>query len=238
MTVAIVLGGLIGIEREWNNHPAGFRTHILVCLGSATLMILSVYGFSEFIDEPNVRIDPARLAAQVVSGIGFLGAGAILRNGSMVTGLTTAASVWVVASIGLCVGAGFYKGAIVASVLVLISLHLFNHWEKRWMKNRRYHNVDMKIMEAPEAMTDLMRIFGQNGVMVKSLKVVPDPQQVKSSNIQMTHIHFQLKTADSTKLFDILTQAAAFHYVQTIESSAYEYRKSERAAELGASASG
>ncbi|MFB9275893.1 MgtC/SapB family protein [Cohnella cellulosilytica] len=236
MTVAIVLGGLIGIEREWNNHPAGFRTHILVCLGSATLMILSIYGFSEFIDEPNIRIDPARLAAQVVSGIGFLGAGAILRNGSMVTGLTTAASVWVVASIGLCVGAGFYKGAISASVLVLISLHLFNRWEKRWMKNRRYHNVSIKIMEVPEAMPDLMQLFGRNGVVVKSFKAVPEPRQKNATNMQLTQINFQLKIADFTKLFDIFTQAAAFHHVQTIQSSAYEYRKSERAADLGTSA--
>lgn len=89
MILAVVLGGLIGIEREWSNHAAGFRTHILVCLGSATIMLLSSYGFSQFVNEGSVRMDPARLAAQVISGIGFLGAGAILRNGNMIKGLTT-----------------------------------------------------------------------------------------------------------------------------------------------------
>lgn len=106
MVLAAVLGGLVGMEREWNNHAAGFRTHILVCLGAATIMLLSIYGFSQFVNEANVRMDPARLAAQVISGVGFLGAGAILRNGPVISGLTTAASVWVVAAIGLCVGAG------------------------------------------------------------------------------------------------------------------------------------
>src|SRR5690606_33783196 len=79
--ISAILGGMIGLEREWNNHAACFRTHILVCLGSTSIMLLSIYGFSQFSMEENVRMDPARLAAQVVSGIGFLGAGAILRRG-------------------------------------------------------------------------------------------------------------------------------------------------------------
>lgn len=227
LVVSIVLGGLIGIEREWNNHPAGFRTHILVCLGSAMIMILSIYGFSEFTDELSVRIDPARLAAQVVSGIGFLGAGAILRNGNMVTGLTTAASVWVVASIGLCVGAGFYKGAISATVLVLISLQSFNRLEKRWMKHRRYHNIGMKIVEAPEALAELMRIFSEYGIVVKSINARPVPMEEKSRDDTLTNIQFQVKTIDSGKLFSVLTRVATIDHVQSIESSAYNYHKVE-----------
>lgn len=108
IVISLLLGGLIGLEREWHNHAAGFRTHILVCVGSTMIMLLSIYGFGDFSNEYNVRMDPARLAAQVVSGIGFLGAGAIIRNGSSISGLTTAASIWVVAAIGLCVGAGFF----------------------------------------------------------------------------------------------------------------------------------
>jgi len=99
LVLALALGGLIGFEREWGGHPAGFRTHILVCLGSAVVMLLSEYGFSQFAAEPNVQMDPARLAAQVISGIGFLGAGTILRTGFTISGLTTAASLWVVAAI-------------------------------------------------------------------------------------------------------------------------------------------
>jgi putative Mg2+ transporter-C (MgtC) family protein len=84
--LALLLGGLIGVEREINNRAAGLRTHILVCMGSALIMMLSMYGFSDFASEPNVRIDPSRLAAQVISGIGFLGAGTILFNGRSITG--------------------------------------------------------------------------------------------------------------------------------------------------------
>ncbi len=236
MITAIVLGGLIGIEREWNNHPAGFRTHILVCLGSATIMILSIYGFSVFVDELNVRIDPARLAAQVVSGIGFLGAGAILRNGSMVTGLTTAASIWVVASIGLCVGAGFYKGAISAAVLVLISLHLFNRLEKRWMKNRRVHLVDLKIEEDPETLADLIRRFGDNGIAIKGIKAIPAPPVDKPATASLTNVQFQIKAVDSAKLFAVLTSIASINRVYSIESSAYKYRKGEQESGFATSA--
>ncbi len=117
--LACVFGGIVGFEREKNDSPAGFRTHILVSLGSALIMILSMYGFNDF---ASVNKDPARLAAQVVSGIGFLGAGTILRDRTSVKGLTTAASLWVVAAIGLAAGAGFYFSAFFVTLLVFITL--------------------------------------------------------------------------------------------------------------------
>lgn len=130
LLLAAALAGAIGFERGWKQHAAGFRTHILVAIGTASLMLLSIYGFSDlYLDssnhpadpnaEPNLLADPARLAAQVISGIGFLGAGAILQKKETVIGLTTAASVWIVAVVGLCVGAGFYFCAIVFTALVL-----------------------------------------------------------------------------------------------------------------------
>lgn len=117
--LACVFGGVVGFERERNDSPAGFRTHILVCLGSALIMVLSMYGFNDF---NSVNKDPARLAAQVVSGIGFLGAGTILRDKTSIKGLTTAASLWVVAAIGLAAGAGFYFSAFFVTVLVFLTL--------------------------------------------------------------------------------------------------------------------
>jgi len=117
--LACVFGGIVGFEREKNDSPAGFRTHILVSLGSALIMILSMYGFNDF---ASVNKDPARLAAQVVSGIGFLGAGTILRDRTSVKGLTTAASLWVVAAIGLAAGAGFYFSSFFVTLLVFITL--------------------------------------------------------------------------------------------------------------------
>ncbi|HZK53464.1 MAG TPA: MgtC/SapB family protein [Desulfosporosinus sp.] len=117
--LACIFGGILGYERERNDSPAGFRTHILVSLGSALVMILSMYGFNDF---ASVNKDPARLAAQVVSGIGFLGAGTILREKASIKGLTTAASLWVVAAIGLAAGAGFYFSAFFVTVLVFLTL--------------------------------------------------------------------------------------------------------------------
>lgn len=119
LLLASVFGGIVGFERERNDSPAGFRTHILVSLGSALIMIISMYGFSDF---TSVNKDPARLAAQVVSGIGFLGAGTILRDKTSIKGLTTAASLWVVSAIGLAAGAGFYFSSCLATILVFLTL--------------------------------------------------------------------------------------------------------------------
>ncbi|MHB8073948.1 MgtC/SapB family protein [Desulfosporosinus fructosivorans] len=119
LLLACVFGGVVGFERERQDSPAGFRTHILVSLGSALIMVLSMYGFNDF---NSVNKDPARLAAQVVSGIGFLGAGTILRDNTSIKGLTTAASLWVVAAIGLAAGAGFYFSAFFVTVLVFLTL--------------------------------------------------------------------------------------------------------------------
>jgi putative Mg2+ transporter-C (MgtC) family protein len=124
LALAAALGGLVGVERELREREAGLRTHMLVALGSALFTIVSAYGFHDFLasGQSVVRADPTRIAAQIVTGIGFLGAGAIIRQGLSVRGLTTAATLWVVAAIGLATGAGYYSGAVITTALVLISL--------------------------------------------------------------------------------------------------------------------
>jgi len=121
---AALLGGAIGLERELRDREAGLRTHLLVSVGSALFTIVSAYGFTEFLVNGGavVRADPTRIAAQVVSGIGFLGAGAIIRQGFSIRGLTTAATLWLVAAIGMSAGAGYYSAAIIATAGALISL--------------------------------------------------------------------------------------------------------------------
>jgi putative Mg2+ transporter-C (MgtC) family protein len=131
LAVAAALGGVIGVERELREREAGLRTHMLVSVGSALFTIVSAYGFTEFFRLGSVRADPSRIAAQIVTGIGFLGAGAIIRMGLSVRGLTTAASLWVVAAIGLAAGAGYYSGAVITTGLVLISL-----WPLRSLAHR------------------------------------------------------------------------------------------------------
>jgi len=122
LVVAAALGSLIGVERERLLWAAGIRTHMLVCVGSCLIMIVSQYGFSNILTQQNVVLDPSRIAAQVVSGIGFLGAGAILARGEIVKGLTTAASIWTVAAVGLAVGGGLYLAASASTVIILIIL--------------------------------------------------------------------------------------------------------------------
>jgi putative Mg2+ transporter-C (MgtC) family protein len=124
VAVAAALGGAVGLERELREREAGFRTHMLVAVGSALFTLVSAYGFREFLVNGGsvVRADPTRIAAQIVTGIGFLGAGAIIRQGLSIRGLTTAATLWVVAAIGLAAGAGYYSAAVITTLLALFSL--------------------------------------------------------------------------------------------------------------------
>jgi len=137
--VAALLGGLIGLEREYRSKEAGFRTHFLVAMGSALFMVVSAYGFSDAMNNELQRWDVSRVAAQVVSGIGFIGAGTIIfrKTENIVSGLTTAAGVWVVAAIGLACGGGMYKLAIVSTVLVLAGLEAFNYFLHKFDKHRK-----------------------------------------------------------------------------------------------------
>ena len=124
LTLAAALGGAIGFERELRDREAGLRTHLLVSVGSCLFTLVSAYGFNEFLVGGGnvVRTDPTRIAAQIVTGVGFLGAGAIIRQGFSVRGLTTAATLWVVAAIGMASGAGYFSAAVITTALVLFSL--------------------------------------------------------------------------------------------------------------------
>ncbi|HET8567574.1 MAG TPA: MgtC/SapB family protein [Candidatus Limnocylindria bacterium] len=128
VAVAGGLGAAIGLERELDEKAAGLRTHIVVSLGSALFTLIGAYGFSEF---PRTSVDPSRIAAQIVTGIGFLGAGAILRDGGDIRGLTTAASVWTVAAIGMACGAGLYVVAVGGTVLAIFALEAMDRIEHR-----------------------------------------------------------------------------------------------------------
>jgi putative Mg2+ transporter-C (MgtC) family protein len=134
LLVTVVLSGLIGLERERSGRMAGLRTHVLVGLGSALVMLTSLHLFEMF--HSMVEMDPGRMAAQVVSGIGFIGAGAILRSQASVRGLTTAASLWVVAGIGLASGCGYYRAAVVTTLLALLALVVFSRLERIWIRTK------------------------------------------------------------------------------------------------------
>lgn len=129
LLIAAGVGALVGLERELHGHPAGMRTHLLVALGAALFTVLSAYGFQA--GSTGGRIDPTRIAAQIVTGIGFLGAGAIVKEGTTIKGLTTAASLWATAALGMAAGAGAHLVGIAATAIVLFSL-----WPLHWLEDR------------------------------------------------------------------------------------------------------
>lgn len=138
LILASLLGGVIGLERQIRAKEAGVRTHILIGIGSAMFMIVSKYGFYDVIEHTHIGLDPSRIAAQVVTGVGFLGAGNILVQKQTIKGLTTAADVWVTAAIGLVIGSGMYEVGIIGTIMALIVLELFRQLTYRFL-NRHLH---------------------------------------------------------------------------------------------------
>jgi putative Mg2+ transporter-C (MgtC) family protein len=169
LVLAMVFGGVIGLEREIGNRPAGFRTHTLVCMGAVLVMMTS-----EFLLEVSSLAlpDPARLGAQVISGIGFLGAGTILKDGSRVRGLTTAASLWVVACIGLAIGAGFYWGALSATLLSYVTLVLLKKFEG-YVPGLKDSELSLEIPNVPGQIAQITNVLAELNVRVRDIKVDP-----------------------------------------------------------------
>jgi putative Mg2+ transporter-C (MgtC) family protein len=219
IVISLLLGGLIGLEREWHNHAAGFRTHILVCVGATMIMLLSIYGFGDFANEYNVRMDPARLAAQVVSGIGFLGAGAIIRNGSSISGLTTAASIWVVAAIGLCVGAGFFFGAVLVTVLVIIILVLLNKFEKSFHNKRSRNEVTVRIINTEGGVARIADLFEQEGLLIVHMSLEAPAEEAEDEGIRTLRIKLHKpRSKDLLRVFDKLLTLDCIHSFETAEA--------------------
>lgn len=175
--MAAALGGVIGMERELSDHPAGLRTHIALALGAALFGVVSAYGFQEFDasrTDTNFQVDPTRVASTMVTGIGFLGGGAILKEGARVRGLTTAASLWVTASIGLACALGEYLIAVVTTVIVLLSLTVLRR-PQRWSVVRRMarmsETVVIRIREGRDTGNVVAALNAIDGVTVSSLVV-------------------------------------------------------------------
>lgn len=149
--VAIILGATIGFEREKYGRPAGLRTHMLVCVASTLAMLVSIYAFDEG--------DPARLAAQVISGIGFIGAGTIIRGDKDITGITTASTIFICAIIGLSVGAGYYFGAVITTVLALVILSCFTSIELKLSMGRKHRSSLALVLRRDENVVDKFKTF-------------------------------------------------------------------------------
>lgn len=169
--LAMVLGGLIGMEREVTKSPAGFRTHTLVCMGATLVMITSIHIFESYLEV--IALDPMRLGAQVISGIGFLGAGTIIKDGSRVQGLTTAASLWVVACVGLAVGAGFYELSIGASIMAFATLMILKRAERFLSGNSTIFTVMCDKNNTPNQISVILELLKQMSISVKKIFMSP-----------------------------------------------------------------
>ncbi len=193
LTLAVVLGGIIGIERELSGKPAGLRTNILICLGSTLLMDLSVR--VGMVDGARVG-DPARIAAQVVSGIGFLGAGTIMQARGAVLGLTTAATIWVVAAIGLTLGAGMFLEATGATAIVAFVLFGLGRIEVRLLGRRRIVRGTLRVAKStPYA--EIFTIFNSAGIEIQS-------KQIYDEGVDRT---YELKLMGPARQYDVVGSA-------------------------------
>src|SRR5699024_7519220 len=190
LVLSAIIGGLIGMEREVNNRPAGLRTHVLVSVTSALIMLVSIDGFY------NVKTglrdgDPARLAAQIVSGIGFLGAGTIIKTGSNIKGLTTAASLWACAGVGLAIGNGYYLGGLLTAGIVLFTLISLGSCERKISK-AKYKTLAIISTHRSGLIGGIGTLLGRYDMSIKDIYIVDSEIEDDEENIFM-EIHFMIK---------------------------------------------
>lgn len=172
--VAMLIGALVGVEREFSHRPAGLRTHILVALGSCAVMVTSQMLFCQYRVYGSAP-DPARLGAQVIAGVGFLGAGTILREGAIVKGLTTAASVWTVACLGISVGAGYYQIGLIGAAYILITLTFLERFQHYVFRNRFFrYTISLKSRNAVTIIEKTTALIHQKDARMDSIHIEED----------------------------------------------------------------
>lgn len=182
---SIIIGGLIGYEREFKNRPAGFRTHILVCIGAAVISMIQLYTVQQTTDmiikNPQLasamKADIGRLGAQVITGIGFLGAGTIIHEKGSVKGLTTAASIWVVACIGLAIGLGYYILSVLSTISVFVVLVILKKFEVKFIEGRSVINMEIVFKDKESAMNMLSYYFENNNVKIKNIELLVEDEE-------------------------------------------------------------
>lgn len=203
LVLAALFGTIIGLDREYREKEAGFRTHFLVSLGSALMMIVSQYGFSEILTHDGVSLDPSRIAAQVVSGIGFIGAGTIIFNHQIVRGLTTAASLWATAGIGLTAGAGMSWLALAATILTLVALEGLS-LVFRSLGSRRM----VVVFSASDrtGVADMLDRIRTDGYMVVSYEVVPQVVGGDGITYRVTMVVKAKPGSDNNQLLALLRE--------------------------------
>lgn len=203
-----VLGALIGFERRSRSKQAGLRTHFVVAVGSALIMLVSKYGFQDFLQIPSVSIDPSRIAAQVVSGVGFLGAGTIIVEHQFVRGLTTAAGLWATAGIGIAIGAGMYIPGIGATVFIVIGLEIFNRIQKNSV-----HCLG-KVILSLEGINPVLDILKDSKIKISNIQV--NRHHNKNNKESESKIVFRMYGVNHNQTKDIMVNISKIPCVKDV----------------------
>lgn len=172
--LAGICGGIIGYERKSRNKEAGIRTHLIVASGAALIMIVSKYGFSDILGDKGIALDPSRIAVQIVTGVGFLGAGMIFMRKNTISGLTTAAGIWATSAIGMAIGSGLYLLGIVTAVLIVL-VQIILHQNHRWLKESYKEELSFVIDRNKDALKDLQERL--KGLQIEILNVTLTQEQ-------------------------------------------------------------
>lgn len=214
--LSLLVGGIVGMERERKNRPAGFRTYILVCLGSTLVMMTNQYVYQVYSSG-----DPMRLGAQVISGIGFLGAGTIIVTGkSQIKGLTTAAGLWTSACCGLAIGIGFYEGAIIGSLAVMFTISGLQSFDTKMRKSSKYLDIYIEYKEAKSGFRDFLQYAKENQFEITNIQVSREEFYHKEKDKALC-ISYILTLHSKTKrthaeMINLLAQAKGIQYIEEL----------------------
>lgn len=216
IVLAILVGGIVGLERGRKNRPAGFRTYILVCLGAALVMMTNQYVYQRY-----QVSDPTRLGAQVISGIGFLGAGTIVLTGkNQIKGLTTAASLWTAACSGLAIGVGFYEAAILGGLAIVFTVSGLSRFDNWVHQNSKYLELYIEYNDGKNAFSEFLQYARENQFEVTNIQVSRDEYYHREKGKQRT-VSYIVTIQSGVKrthaeMIDILTQAKGIQYISEL----------------------
>lgn len=210
--LAILIGGAIGYEREFKNRPAGFRTHILVCIGATIISLIQVTMVNDTIamaaKNPEladlVKVDYARLGAQVISGVGFLGAGTILHTKGSVKGLTTAASIWVVACVGLAIGMGYYMISIASGVAVVVVLVGLKRFQNKFITQKELFKIEIHYINDKKALEFIERCFEIKSVKIKNIEFAIEDEEELFENSRVKTCLYTITSPKFVSINEIL----------------------------------
>ncbi len=208
--LSFLAGGVVGLNREQQRHPAGFRTHILICMGSTLLMILSIYIPQTYFDFKNG--DPGRIAAQVVTGIGFLGAGAIIKLGNNVRGLTTAASIWLISAVGLSIGAGLYVISFITVIFALFALIVLERLEHRWFPQYLTKTIHVEFNEKIFPDIEIKAILKKYKIQVTDYGLT-----VLNDKVAHTVIDFKVRISERVDLAKLANKFNKLHTIKVVK---------------------